>query len=252
MIGIYKITCTQNKKVYIGSSGNIHTRWSGHKYRLRKNISNPNLQNSYNKYGLSSFVFEVLEECQLENIIEREIFWANKYKNENIELFNTGVFVDNPTRGIKFDEARIQKQKDYFKHHKNPAEGRKWVYRNDEQKYVKQDELTLYFDMGFVLGLCKSHKNKISKRQKEIGRKPTEHNILLLKEHARKPKSEICKQRLKEIHTLMKGVKVKCIETGEIFDSYAEAAKKFNTSYQAIRQSILNNGTCVKHKFQKI
>jgi hypothetical protein len=50
----------------------------------------------------------------------------------------------------------------------------------------------------------------------------------------------------------MKGVKVKCIETGEIFDSYTQAAEKFNTSYQAIRQSILNNGTCAKHKFVKI
>lgn len=252
MIGIYKITCTVNSKVYVGSSGNIRQRWSSHRFRLKKNISNPHLQNSYNKYGLSSFVFEVLEECPLENLIEREVYWAEKYKSDNIELFNTGTYIDNPSRGIKFDAARIQKQKDYFKTHKNPAEGRKWVHKGDDQKYVKKEELPTYFEMGYELGLCKSHRESISKRQKEIGRKPTAHNIFLLKESARKPKSALHLQRIENTHTKMKGVKVRCIETGEIFDSYTKAAEKYNTSYQAIRQSILNNGTCGKHKFEKI
>ncbi|MFY8161466.1 MAG: GIY-YIG nuclease family protein [Candidatus Kapaibacteriota bacterium] len=252
MVGIYKITCTQNNKVYIGSSGNINQRWCGHRYRLKKNISNPNLQNSYNKYGLSSLVFEVLQECQLENLIEREIYWVNKCKEENIELFNTGIFVDNPTRGIKFNEARIKWHKDYFKTHKNPAEGRKWVHKGDDQKYVKKEELPTYLEVGYQLGLCKSHRENISKRQKEIGRKPSEYNISRLKECGRKPKSKLHIQNLKESKTLLIGVKVKCVETGEIFRSYTEAAEKYNTSYQAIRQSILKNGKCAKHKFVKI
>jgi group I intron endonuclease len=71
MIGIYKITCTQNKKVYIGSSGNINQRWYRHKHNLKKNTSNPNLQNSYNKYGISSLLFQVIEECVLNKLIER-------------------------------------------------------------------------------------------------------------------------------------------------------------------------------------
>ncbi len=252
MVGIYKITCTQNNKVYIGSSGNINQRWGGHRYRLKKNISNRHLQNSYNKYGLSSLVFEVLQECQLENLIEREIYWVNKYKDENIELFNTGIFVDNPTRGIKFDEARIKWLKDYYKTHKNPAEGRKWIYKGDDQKYVKKEELLIYYEIGYKLGLCENYKKKISERQKEIGRKPTKHNIFLLTEFAKKPKSKLHIQNLKEAKTLLIGIKVKCIETGEIFRSYTEAAEKFNTSYQAIRQSILKNGKCAKHKFVKI
>jgi hypothetical protein len=118
--------------------------------------------------------------------------------------------------------------------------------------YVKKEELSSYLEIGYKLGLCDIRKENISKRQKEIGRKPTEHNILLLKENAKKPKSKIHSQKIKETHILIKGVKVKCIDTGEIFNSYTEAAEKFNTSYQSIRQSILRNGNCAKHKFEKI
>lgn len=63
--GVYKITNISNKKIYIGSSKRLGSRWSGHKHKLRLNQHHcRHLQFSWNKYGESSFIFEVLEYCE--------------------------------------------------------------------------------------------------------------------------------------------------------------------------------------------
>jgi group I intron endonuclease len=252
MICIYKITCINNNKVYIGSSSNIKNRWFRHKSNLKYNCSNPNLQNSYNKYGFNSLLFEVIEECNINDLIERETFWANKYRNDGIELFNIGEFIENPTRGTKLSEHRLQELRDKFKGDKNPSFGRVWIYKDELVKYVKKEDLIYYEKLGYVKGLSKSHKLKISKKQKEIGRTMTEHNKEILKIINKKPKSKEHKLNLSNSRKLIYGVKILCEETNEIFNSYIDAAKKFNISYQAIRQSIKNNGTCCKHHFKKI
>lgn len=60
--GVYKITCQQNGRFYIGSSLKCRQRWSEHKSDLRKNRhGSVRLQKSYDKYGIDDFVFEVLE-----------------------------------------------------------------------------------------------------------------------------------------------------------------------------------------------
>jgi len=66
--GIYKITCTVNKRFYIGSSIEIKTRIRSHfnNLRINKHI-NKSLQNTYNKYGELSFKIECIE-CVDNNI----------------------------------------------------------------------------------------------------------------------------------------------------------------------------------------
>lgn len=63
MTGIYKITNLVDNKFYIGSSKkDIKQRWNRHKWELKNNRhGNKKLQNAYNKYGLGSFKFEILE-----------------------------------------------------------------------------------------------------------------------------------------------------------------------------------------------
>ena len=65
IIGIYKISFYNSNRVYIGQSVNIKNRIKYHKVCLKSNRHyNKKLQRSYNKYGLKSFVFEVLEHCK--------------------------------------------------------------------------------------------------------------------------------------------------------------------------------------------
>lgn len=82
MIGIYKITNTINGKCYIGQSVNIHKRWNNH----MSAYNNPNaneydyyLYRSMRKHGIENFNFEVLEECKVEDLNDREKFWISKF-----------------------------------------------------------------------------------------------------------------------------------------------------------------------------
>ena len=90
--GIYKIENLINKKVYIGQSVDINTRFRSHKSELkRKNHSNRHIQNSYDKYGLEGFNFSILEICDANELDNLEIKWikvtdsTNQDKGYNLE-----------------------------------------------------------------------------------------------------------------------------------------------------------------------
>jgi group I intron endonuclease len=76
MIGIYKITSPSNK-IYIGQSVNIETRFRKYKYLNCKRQTY--LYNSFQKYGVENHKFEIIEECSLEQLNEREIYWGNYF-----------------------------------------------------------------------------------------------------------------------------------------------------------------------------
>lgn len=91
--GIYKITCVINNKVYIGQTKNLKNRKMNHIYKLNHNIhSNRYLQEDYNKYGLSNFKFELVEECKTEDLLERETYWINYYGGKESSI--TYNFID--------------------------------------------------------------------------------------------------------------------------------------------------------------
>ena len=84
MIGIYKITNTENGKCYIGSSMNISNRWNQHKIDLnRKNHHSIKLQRSFNKYGEEKFKYEIVEEVSIEELLIREQFYINFFDSYN-------------------------------------------------------------------------------------------------------------------------------------------------------------------------
>lgn len=79
--GIYRIVCTANKKFYLGSSNNLHQRWFEHRGYLRNNRHHSILlQRAWNKYGETSFVFEILEWVLPMFLLEREQYWLDKLK----------------------------------------------------------------------------------------------------------------------------------------------------------------------------
>lgn len=93
MIGIYKIT-SPTGRVYIGQSINISYRFSTYR-RLNKGCKNsPKLYSSLLKHGYINHKFEVLEECSVELLNEREryyqeLFDATSDKNLNCILTKT-------------------------------------------------------------------------------------------------------------------------------------------------------------------
>ena len=81
MIGIYMIQCNVNNKIYIGSSKNIEKRWYLHKHATPKVQQHNEIYSDAKLYGWDNFTFSVIEECDVENIKEREIYWTVFYKS---------------------------------------------------------------------------------------------------------------------------------------------------------------------------
>lgn len=85
--GIYKIVNKITGKLYIGLGRNIHKRWINHKWCLNNdNHRNGYLQRSWKKYGAENFSFEIIEECSIEELNERETFFIRLYKSDNKEF----------------------------------------------------------------------------------------------------------------------------------------------------------------------
>jgi group I intron endonuclease len=85
--GIYMIQNNIDKKIYIGSSYDIGTRFKNHISRLKNNKhKNQYLQNAVNKYGLSFFTFSIIEECLEEELIIKEQKHIDNYDWN--ELYN--------------------------------------------------------------------------------------------------------------------------------------------------------------------
>ena len=74
MIGIYKITKKENGKSYIGQSNDIERRIKEHQYKTDLAI-----ELAIRKYGIDAFSYEVLEQCSLEELDAKEIYWIQYY-----------------------------------------------------------------------------------------------------------------------------------------------------------------------------
>lgn len=108
--GIYKITNKLNGKMYIGQACNIHARWIIHRSELNcQTHHNSHLQNTWNKYGEDSFKFEIIEECSVDKLDEREIYWIDYYDalNNGYNLSAGGC----GCKGYKHSEEEIEKMR---------------------------------------------------------------------------------------------------------------------------------------------
>lgn len=106
--GIYGIKNKVNNKMYVGQTYDFQYRWGKHKTALRTNThSNKKLQFAWNKYGENNFEFFIIEECDLDVINEREIYWIEFYDslNSGYNLCEGGDGI----RGYKHTEEEIQK-----------------------------------------------------------------------------------------------------------------------------------------------
>lgn len=102
--GVYQILNTINSKCYVGSSANIEKRWRTHVWGLETGRHHSKrLSRAVAKYGLQSFRFTVLEECDPIYAVERELVWI-----ENLDSIVSGYnsrAVPNSNLGLKHTDA---------------------------------------------------------------------------------------------------------------------------------------------------
>ena len=135
--GIYKII-NPNGKVYIGQSINILRRKNT--YKNFKQKSQPKIYNSLKKYGWENHIFEIIEECFIENLNEREIYWKQFYLDNNngdwsmvlfCNLYDNGngplseetkIKIGNANRGRKYSKEICEKISEKLKGRKYSEE----------------------------------------------------------------------------------------------------------------------------------
>jgi group I intron endonuclease len=96
--------------MYIGSSKNLINRFNRHKNDLKQNKHyNSYLQNSYNKYGIENFEYEILEYCNEEVRVEKEQIWLDSINSYNPLIgYNLSNKASVPIRSLNGNE-RVRK-----------------------------------------------------------------------------------------------------------------------------------------------
>jgi group I intron endonuclease len=163
--GIYGLFCEANKTVYIGASIELRKRLSRHRSHLKKNKHcNIVLQNTFNKYGIDTFQFLILElfdNITSQNIVEREYFWIQKYKDRlsNYKCLNIDIPVNNwdkdqefinskrkkiyQSKGIKPSRAYTQTE-EYRNRQSEILKGRKCTWQKQLKEARHKRPLTVY------------------------------------------------------------------------------------------------------------
>ena len=87
---IYRIINIENGKMYIGSTKDVVDRKINHFSQLRNNVHHSIiLQRAYNKLiDKNSMKFEILEKCEINDLMERENFYLNLYCKSNDYINN--------------------------------------------------------------------------------------------------------------------------------------------------------------------
>jgi group I intron endonuclease len=105
--GIYKLTNTIDKKVYIGSSVDLKSREYKHFWMLKnKRHDNIHIQNVVNKFGLDVLKFEVVELCHENLLSEKENEYINLFKSNNPDFGYNLATVNNLRRNNFNDEVK--------------------------------------------------------------------------------------------------------------------------------------------------
>lgn len=106
--GIYKILNKINNKFYIGSSINIKRRWMHHKTYLNGGYHiNKHLQNAWNKFGIENFEFLILEETSEEELLAKEQYYLDLYKNKKEQIYNFSCVAGSPMKDMKHSQETI-------------------------------------------------------------------------------------------------------------------------------------------------
>jgi len=107
-IGIYKIT-SPTGKVYIGQSINVKKRFIN--YRGLNCKEQPILYKSFLKHGVENHSFEIIEECEIDLLNERERYWQELFICVGSKGLNCVYVQTKDKKSIISDDLREKRRK---------------------------------------------------------------------------------------------------------------------------------------------
>ncbi|MBR3746662.1 MAG: GIY-YIG nuclease family protein [Selenomonadaceae bacterium] len=115
---IYKITCLVNGKSYVGQTRQkLNRRIIEHKRDSSR--GRPGIDAAIAKYGWENFTAEIIEECPVELLNEREIFWIAKLNTKVPNGYNLTDGGDNSLNPSDETRAKISANHADFSGEKN-------------------------------------------------------------------------------------------------------------------------------------
>lgn len=236
IIGVYKISNIKDGRYYIGHSQNIEKRFKTHKYNLKRGKHiNMFLQNSYNKYGLDSFTFEIIhkfdnveksKEKELEYLqnleIRKELYNLN-YNNDGgdmlshhpnkKEIIKKGIETKKKNMELMTEE---QRKKSYSKFGEKNG-----MFGKTHTKEVREIFSKIHKGNTYCLGI--KHSEETCKKMSEIAKQRIgEKNPFFGKVHSEETRKKISEKNLGNKPKNM----IKIIVDDIIYDSITEAGRQ--------------------------
>ena len=205
MTGIYGIHTLINDKWYVGQAQNISRRNTIEKCNLKntgtlhRHRDNTHFSAAWKKYGADAFEWVILEECDIEKLDDREIFWIAQK-----DSFNNGY---NLTAGGK----SLRNRKHTEEEKRKIGDGNRGKVRTLETKQK----------------LSKAHKGK--KQSPELIKKRAKACMGRVGGMTGKHHSEEAKRKI-SLHNNSPTVSVICLQNNKVYKSLTEASKELNVS----------------------
>ena len=179
--GIYKITNTITNKVYIGSSVNVISRIRQHENALKTNKHvNKHLQNSFNMYGINSFMHECIEIVEnLDDLLVREQYWLDSLDSYNPSFgYNECKIAGNTLGRVKSEE---EKEKTAGFNNRNSKLSEEIAFKIMKE-YLLGDKTQIEISKLFNLSTCIVSKFLNGKTYKKVYNLLTEQEKLKIKQ----------------------------------------------------------------------
>lgn len=256
--GIYKITNQINNKVYIGQSTNIENRWNQHIYAASNdqfyNHKRSLLYPAIRKCGINNFIFEIIEECDISKLDERESYWIEYYDSTNKEKgYN---LLSGGKQGRQFNPQIFYKLWDEGKTVKEINEATGASYATTEHILQGYNDYTPQKSLSRSTLASEKHSNSVNKiplyQYDLLGNYITQYDCAAAASRAlfgdsihlsmaiaagtSNPKQHMAYNFLwsrekvdkMDMYNPKNRKAVQCIETGQIFTSTREAARTYN------------------------
>ena len=203
MIGIYKIT-SPTGKIYIGQAVDIGKRQKS--YKNLKCKGQPRLYSSLAKYGFSEHIFEVLEQCTIEQLNERERYWQDHYdvlseNGLNCKLTKVGDKSGALSKESSLRISTTMKERGYCPPSRRDVEG----YWKGKERPKEANQKTSEKLKGIKRG-PRSGEAKDKQKQSMLGKKPWNKGITYTQKNQRK------------------GTCVLNVVTGKVYESIKQAS----------------------------
>lgn len=234
--GIYKIINNINNKIYIGSAININDRFLDHKQMLKRNKHHSKkLQNSVNKHGLENFIFEIIEECGKELLIEREQYWIDELDSYN-NGYNSRPIASNMLNFVFSTESKEKMKKSHKglqNGDKHPLYGKK--HSEETKEKIRKSKIGKKLSEETKSKMSKIRKGRSSpmkgKRHSEETKEKISKNHINVNGE-KNPKSKLTNVLVKEIREIWDQLQPE--KSGTTYKTIMFLCEKYNMSYTPI------------------